>query len=61
MAQMSRTALPSPANAELTRTNQLDVLAGVVPLERRDQSATLETVTGFSCAGPNRLHGMMIA
>src|SRR4051794_21609129 len=41
MAQMSRTALPSLADGELTRANQRDTLAGVVPLERRDQLATL--------------------
>ena len=35
-----RTALPSSADGELTRANQLDALAGVLPLERRDQLAS---------------------
>ena len=40
---MPRTALPSSADGELTRANQLDALAGVLPLERRDQLAALLT------------------
>jgi hypothetical protein len=40
---MPRTALPSPAAGERTRANQLDALAGVLPLERRDQLAALLT------------------
>ena len=40
---MPRTALPSPAEGELTRANQLDALAGVLPPERRDQLAALLT------------------
>jgi hypothetical protein len=38
-----RTALPSPADGERTRVNQLDALAGVLPLERRDQLMALLT------------------
>ena len=40
---MPRTARTSPADGELTRANQLDALAGVLPLERRDQLAALLT------------------
>ena len=40
---MPRTALPSPADGELTRANQLDALASVLPWERRDQLASLLT------------------
>src|SRR5215207_9847251 len=40
---MPRTALPSPPDGELTRANQLDALAGVLPPERRDQLAALLT------------------
>ena len=38
---MPRTALPSPTDGERTRANQLYALAGVLPLERRDQLASL--------------------
>ena len=40
---MPQTALPSSADGERTRANQLDALAGVLPLERRDQLAALLT------------------
>jgi len=40
---MPRTALPSPADRERTRANQCEALAGVHPLERRDQLAALLT------------------
>jgi hypothetical protein len=40
---MPRTALASPAVGERMRANQCEALAGVLPLERRDQLAALLT------------------
>src|SRR3954452_15090900 len=41
-ALMSRSALPSPADGNRTRANQLDALAGVLSLEHRDQLAACQ-------------------
>ena len=43
---MPRTALPSPADGDRTRANQREALAGVLPLERRDQLAARRTDQG---------------
>ena len=43
---MPQTTLPSPADGDRTRANQREALAGVLPLERRDQLAALLTDQG---------------
>ena len=43
MTTAPTTTLPCSSDGDLARANQLDALAGVLPLERRDQLAALLT------------------